>query len=75
MNQAGAMLGQTADNGLVDRMLIEIQLQPGIERQLRRIEATVNWTRDRWHPKIGEFLTKRDEERGSARVERDVLLS
>jgi serine/threonine protein kinase len=58
MNQVGAMLGQTADNGLVDRTLIELGLDSDIEPKLRRIEHIVNWSRDRWHPKIAEYLNK-----------------
>ena len=59
MNQAGAMLGQTADNGLIDRMLIELGLDSDIERKLKRIEDIVHWSRDRWHPKIADYLTRR----------------
>lgn len=62
MNQVGAMLGQTADNGLVDRTLIELGLDSDIEPKLRRIEYIVNWSRDRWHPKIAEYLSKHDSE-------------
>lgn len=60
MNQAGAMLGPTADNGLVDRILIELNLDPGIEAKLRRVEQIVHWSRDRWHAKIGNYLSERD---------------
>lgn len=60
MNQVGAMLGQTADNGLVDRTLIELGLDADIEPKLRRIEHIVYWSRDRWHPKIAECLNKSD---------------
>jgi serine/threonine protein kinase len=60
MNQVGAMLGQTADNGLVDRTLIELGLDSDIEPKLRRIEYIVSWSRDRWHPKIAEYLDKHD---------------
>lgn len=62
MYQAGAMLGQTADNGLVDRIIIELNLDPTIEPKLRRVEKIVNWERDRWHGKIAEYLTERDSE-------------
>lgn len=61
MNQVGAMLGQTAENGLVDRTLIELGLDDDIGPKLRRIEDIVRWSRDRWHPKIAEYLTKHDE--------------
>lgn len=38
MNQVGAMLSPAADNGLVDRILIEMNLNARIERGLRTIE-------------------------------------
>jgi eukaryotic-like serine/threonine-protein kinase len=60
MNQVGAMLGQAADNGLVDRMLIELDLDSSIEASLRRIEDIVHWARDRWHVKIKAHLDKHD---------------
>ena len=60
MNQVGSMLGQTADNGLVDRILIELNLDSTIESRLRRVEDAVHWSRDRWHTKIADFLNKRD---------------
>jgi len=62
MNQAGAMLGQTADNGLVDRILIEMSLDSGIEGKLRRVEEIVQWRRDRWHSKIADYLNERDSD-------------
>jgi eukaryotic-like serine/threonine-protein kinase len=61
MNQVGAMLGQTADNGLVDRTLIEIGLDSAIESKLRTIEEIVSWSRDHWHPKIAEHLNAQDK--------------
>ncbi len=60
MNQAGAMLGQAADNGLVDRILIELDLDSTIEPKLRRIEQIVHWARDRWHAKIADYLSRLD---------------
>ncbi len=60
MNQVGAMLGPTADNGLVDRILIEMKLDHRIERKLRRIELIVRWARNKWHEKVADFLTLRD---------------
>jgi eukaryotic-like serine/threonine-protein kinase len=60
MNQVGAMLGQAADNGLIDRMLIELDLDSSIQPQLRRIEEIVSWSRDRWHAKIADYLSGRD---------------
>jgi eukaryotic-like serine/threonine-protein kinase len=62
MNQAGAMLGQAADNGLVDRMLIELNLNPEIESRLRRVEDIIHWSRDKWHPKIALYLNDRDRQ-------------
>ena len=66
MNQVGAMLGQAADNGLVDRLLIELGLDPTIEPKLRRIEEIVHWARDRWHAKIADHLNQQDNARASA---------
>jgi eukaryotic-like serine/threonine-protein kinase len=60
MNQVGAMLGQAADNGLVDRILIELDLDPSIEPRLRSIEDIVSWARDRWHAKIADYLSVRE---------------
>jgi hypothetical protein len=57
MKQVGAMLGPTADNGLVDRIIIEMNLNRQIERQIRQIENIVRWSRDRWHPKIANYLS------------------
>jgi len=61
MKQVGAMFSPAAENGLVDRMLIEMNLDSEIERQLRTIEGTVGWARDRWHERIARFLTEADE--------------
>lgn len=60
MKQVGSMLGPAADNGLVDRIMIEVGLDPGIERGLRRIEDIVSWARDRWHPKLAALFNERD---------------
>jgi hypothetical protein len=62
MNQVGAMLGQAADNGLVDRILIELNLDSRIEPKLRRIEEIVYWSRDRWHAKIANYLDGKDKD-------------
>jgi len=56
MNQAGALLAQTADNGLVDRFLIELGLDSAVRIKLEKIEDIVSWPRDRWHPKIAAYL-------------------
>ena len=63
MNQVGAMLGQAADNGLVDRMLIELDLDSRLEGKLRRIEEIVHWSRDRWHAKIADYLSTHDQKK------------
>jgi eukaryotic-like serine/threonine-protein kinase len=60
MKQVGSMLAPAAENGLVDRILIEIGLDRGIEERLRRIEEIVSWSRDRWHPKLATLLSERD---------------
>lgn len=60
MIQVGAMLGPEADEALIDRLLIEIELDPGIVSKLRRIETTVSWPRDRWHPRLAALLSRRD---------------
>ncbi|OPY72635.1 MAG: Serine/threonine-protein kinase AfsK [Syntrophorhabdus sp. PtaU1.Bin058] len=56
MRQAGGMLGTAADNGLVDRLLIEISLDPTIENRLRQIESIIHWPREHWHERIANFL-------------------
>jgi eukaryotic-like serine/threonine-protein kinase len=58
MRQVGNMLDSDADNGLVDRILIEIDLDSTIERKLRKVEEIIRWPRDRWHAKIAEFLNR-----------------
>jgi eukaryotic-like serine/threonine-protein kinase len=60
MKQVGSMLSPAADNGLVDRIMIEIGLEPRMEGGLRRIEDVVHWARDRWHPKLAALLNERD---------------
>lgn len=60
MSQVGAMLGATADNGLVDRMLIEIGLEPLIESKLRTVERVINWRRGQWHPEIAKYLSRKE---------------
>ncbi len=63
MKQVGAMLSPAADNGLVDRMLIEMNLNPSLERGLRSIEGIVRWSRDRWHERIAMKLSEVDATR------------
>jgi hypothetical protein len=58
MNQVGAMLSPAADNGLVDRVLIEMKLDSRIEAKLSRVEFIVSWSRDRWHAKIADYLNR-----------------
>jgi eukaryotic-like serine/threonine-protein kinase len=60
MNQVGAMLGPTANDGLIDRILIEMNLDSRIERGLRMIEDIISWRRKSWHSKIAAFLTEED---------------
>jgi len=57
MSHVGAMLSPTADTGLIDRLLIEINLLPEVAHQLRRMERRINWRRDGWHEKLGSHLT------------------
>ena len=54
------MLGQAADNGLVNRILIELNLDSRIEPKLLHIEHLVHWSRDRWHAKIAAYLNEHD---------------
>ena len=61
MKQVGAMLSPAAENGLVDRMLIEMNLDSRIESQLRTIEGVIDWARDRWHDRIARFLNEANE--------------
>jgi len=56
MRQVGGMLSANADTGLIDRMLIEAGLVPSIKKKLCGIEEAGQWSRDRWPPKLGEFL-------------------
>jgi len=60
MTQVGAMLGAAADNGLIDRILIEIGLEPLIVSHLKRIERTVQWQRGMWNEKLAADLNARD---------------
>jgi len=62
MSQVGAMLGATADNGLVDRILIEIGLEPNIESKLRRVEEVIRWPRGQWHPEIAKYLARKEKD-------------
>jgi hypothetical protein len=60
MGQVGAMLSPAADNGLVDRILIEIDLDPNVEGRLRMIEHVIDWRRDGWHERIAGRLNEHD---------------
>jgi hypothetical protein len=60
MHQVRKMLGQESDGDLVDRMAIEMELDPDIEDKLRQIEDVVHVSRDGWHPKIVASLNERD---------------
>jgi hypothetical protein len=61
MTQAGGMLGTAADNGLVDRIIIEMGLDSKIEYRLRRIEEIIHWPRSNWHERIVRFLNLKDQ--------------
>jgi hypothetical protein len=58
MRQVGSMLDAEADGGLVDRILIEADLDSRVEGKLRRIEEVIGWPRDRWHSRLAEFLSR-----------------
>jgi hypothetical protein len=60
------MLSPAAENGLVDRILIEMNLDSGIERQLRTVEQVISWARDAWHERIARFLTEADGRQDAA---------
>jgi eukaryotic-like serine/threonine-protein kinase len=60
MNQVGAMLGQTAESGLIDRILIEIDLKPSIASRITTIEEVIYWPRENWHPTLSEYLTSKE---------------
>ena len=62
MRQVAAMLGPTAETGLVDRMLIEMGLDQDIEHRFRHIESTIGLRRYEWHERIAARLTKKPEE-------------
>jgi eukaryotic-like serine/threonine-protein kinase len=64
MSQVGAMLGPAADNGLVDRILIEISLDGNIASQLRRVERIIHWPREHWHERIATYLKESDPPKG-----------
>lgn len=63
MTQVGGMLGPTADEGLVDRILIEAKLENSIGYDLRRIEKTISWPRAHWHERVGQYLNLQDAQR------------
>jgi len=60
MRQAGVMLGGTAENGLVERILIEAGIDTLIEGKFRRIEQAIHWPRSNWHEKLRDFLNDKD---------------
>jgi len=63
MEQVGGMLGVTADDGLIDRLLIEMSLDSEIERRLRAVERIIHWPRRSWHERIREHLKAKDDTR------------
>lgn len=62
MYQVGAMLGQTAAPGLVERIIIETDDHPKIMSNLFRIENAVTWPRENWHPTLRDFLSSQGSE-------------
>ena len=60
MHQIGTMLGQDSNSGLVDRIMIELDLDPTIEPRLRRVEEVIRLSRDRWHPRLAVYLNEHD---------------
>jgi hypothetical protein len=70
MRQVGAMLGVAADNGLVDRMLIELSLDEQLVTMLQRIERGVHWHRERWHERIARYMTDYGRSAGDAKSSR-----
>jgi hypothetical protein len=62
MRQVGNMLNPEADNGLADRVIIEMDLDPTIARKLQRVEEIIGWQRDSWHSKVAEFLNRHSKE-------------
>jgi len=68
MNHVGAMLGQAADNGLVDRLLIEMGLDERLERKLLTIEKVIYWPRARWHTRIAAVLSRQPAATGDGEM-------
>ncbi len=56
MFQVAAMLGSTADDGLVERLLLEARNQSEVMSDLLDIERTIGLERQRWHPAVGTAL-------------------
>lgn len=61
MGHAGSMLGVSADDGLIDRFLIEMQLDESLRGKLLTIEERIRWSRGNWHEKIVGFLNQPPE--------------
>jgi len=61
MHQVRKMLGPNVDGGLIDRILIEMELDPRLEEKILTIEQVIHVGRDRWHPKVSAFLSQRDQ--------------
>lgn len=61
MHQVGGMLGTAADNGLVDRLIIEMGLDADIQYKLRRIETIIHWHRSHWHERIAKRLSEQEK--------------
>ena len=56
MGHVGGMLGTAADDGLVDRIIIEITLDTSLASNLKKIETRIHWSRKNWHEKIADYL-------------------
>lgn len=63
MEQVGAMLSPTSDEGLIDRIIIEMNLNDEIIKELLQIERIIHWPRHRWHEKLGRFITVHEEQK------------
>ena len=58
MRQVAGMLGAVAEEGLVDRLLIEINLNPRIVDRLQTIEFVIRHPRRNWHERIANRLSE-----------------
>jgi len=61
MRQVASMLSAVAEEGFVDRLLIEMTLDPYICKRLRSIENTIHQPRRNWHERIALRLSESDD--------------